>query len=140
MTCRVIYAKSESSYCTENGGDGVPTFFTRQHSPGNDASNGTYSRCNSKKSRVNKEAFTDKLSASIAKHGVSHIVATKMVALQQEKEKIHSFHETIRNLVIHLVSIDVMGDANVTRVIRNKVDKIDEKNNECMAKMQTTIY
>lgn len=75
------------------------------------------------------------MSASIAKHGKSLNEATKIGALQQKKAFIYSLCQTVRHLVIHLASINIMGHANVMRVIRKEVEKIDEDINECMAKI-----
>lgn len=70
----------------ENDDARVPRVFTCKHSPGDDDSNGTSSRCNAKKSRGNNEAFVHELSVCMMTHVESLIVASNMVVLQWEKD------------------------------------------------------
>jgi hypothetical protein len=67
---------------------------------------------------------------SIAQHGQSLVKVAKMVALQQEKECIHSLQDSTRNLVIRLASDDVVRNANLVSVITTEIEKINEEINE----------
>jgi len=60
---------------------------------------------------------------SIAQHGQSLVKVAKMVALQQEKDCIHSLQNTRRNLVIRLASDDVVRNANLVSVITTKIKR-----------------
>jgi hypothetical protein len=114
-----------SSTGSGNASYGVPSVVGQKHRFSEDDDSMTYfSKGSSKKQK--RSGDIDKLSLSIAQHGHSLVKVAKIVALQQEKEHIHSLQDTRRNLVIGLASNDAARNSSLV----SGIPKINEEINE----------